>query len=65
MAVFLDLKQAYDMCWREAAVAKLRKTGIFGRSVKYTESFIQDIMVRVQNENPKYANRKMIYFKDR
>lgn len=53
IAVFLDMAQVYDLCWREAALLKLNKMGVVGRTFHDFKSFLEDkkMAVRVRKTN--------------
>ena len=42
VAIFLDVARAYDECWREGALHKIKKMGISGRTFNYIENFLSD-----------------------
>ena len=42
IAVFLDIKRAYDMVWRNGLLSKLMLKGVSGRMIKWLNSFLQD-----------------------
>ena len=49
IAVFLDIKRAYDMVWRKGLLSKLILKGVSGRMLQWLSSFLQDrsFVVRV------------------
>jgi hypothetical protein len=51
VAVFLDVARAYDECWREGALIKLRKLGFTGNIYQYIQNFLTDRHFTVQLGN--------------
>jgi hypothetical protein len=50
-AVFLDVTRAYDECWREGVLHKIKRLGISGRICSYIENFMTERHFRVQVNN--------------
>jgi ribonuclease HI len=53
VAVFLDVSKAYDECWRDGALYKIKEIGIKGRALSYLKNFLIDRFFKVQINNAK------------
>lgn len=48
VAVFFDLKKAYDMLWREGLLIKLHEAGIGGSMFNWVSDFLCDRTIQVK-----------------
>ena len=51
VAVFLDLKKAFDLMWRKGVILKLTEFGIKGKMLKWINDFLVDRKIRVKVED--------------
>jgi len=51
LAVFLDIKGAFDSVWHHGLYAKLQKAGITGKTARFIKQFTQDRTIRVRVGN--------------
>lgn len=47
LAIFFDLKKAFDTAWRYAIVTKLQEWGVCGKMLKFIQSFLDNRSFRV------------------
>jgi len=48
LAVFIDLKNAFDLMWRQGLLHKLRKMGVTGRTYHFIRDFLTDRVMQVR-----------------
>ena len=51
IAVFLDLKKAFDLMWKKGVILKLSEFGIKGKMLKWINNFLENRKIRVRVED--------------
>ena len=50
IAIYIDLKSAYDKVWRDGLIYKIQRAGVVGKMYKWLLDYLKDRLFRVQVE---------------